>query len=154
MASDSTYSILDILNGADMTNTREKESPFVKIEHKTLRQLRQEFNRHEHCDLYDVLAHTLSFYKLSSRINETQIEERIQTQEEKHMLFAYEHGLSKDEMETLKYVIEGLTYREISERLVTITPSGVSKRIERIVIKLKAKDRADAIRIAIDEGLF
>jgi DNA-binding NarL/FixJ family response regulator len=56
-------------------------------------------------------------------------------------------GLSRRELEVLRLLAEGLGQAEIAERLV-ISPKTVSTHIERILAKLGAHSRAEAVALA------
>jgi DNA-binding NarL/FixJ family response regulator len=58
-----------------------------------------------------------------------------------------DHGLTPRELEVLRLLAEGMRQAEIAERLV-ISPKTVSTHIERILTKLGAHSRAEAIALA------
>ena len=62
------------------------------------------------------------------------------------------HDLTQREIEVLKLVVDGLSNRQIAEKL-TISKSTVKNHVSRILGKLDATNRVEATRIAIDAGL-
>ncbi|MFD0766556.1 response regulator [Mucilaginibacter lutimaris] len=66
---------------------------------------------------------------------------------------AEEHNLSSREMEILNYIVEGLNYQEIGERLF-ISPHTVRKHIANIYDKLHVCNKASAIRVATSKKWF
>ncbi|MDL2294864.1 LuxR C-terminal-related transcriptional regulator, partial [Ruminococcaceae bacterium OttesenSCG-928-D13] len=61
-------------------------------------------------------------------------------------------ALTKREDETLRYLAQGLTQKEVG-RLMGISENAVKKHISKIYFKLGAVNRADAIHIATVNGL-
>lgn len=63
------------------------------------------------------------------------------------------HRLTPRELEVLKLTAEGLTSAQIAGQLV-ISPKTVSSHIERLLAKLEAKNRAEAVAIAVRDGII
>ena len=64
---------------------------------------------------------------------------------------AYPDGLTAREVEVLRLLAEGLTNKEIAERLVLSVPT-VSRHIATIYNKIDARNRADATAYALRHG--
>jgi DNA-binding NarL/FixJ family response regulator len=62
-----------------------------------------------------------------------------------------ETGISEREMEILTWMINGLDYKAIAERLI-ISPNTVRKHIGNIYQKLHVNSKAQAIRLAMKKG--
>jgi DNA-binding NarL/FixJ family response regulator len=62
-------------------------------------------------------------------------------------------GLSRRELEVLRLVADGLTTREIAERLF-ISAKTADRHIQNIYTKIGTSTRATATRWALDNGLF
>lgn len=60
--------------------------------------------------------------------------------------------LSDRELELLRLLVDGLTYKKIAERL-SITPATVNSHVTRIYEKLHVKNAASAVSLALREGL-
>ncbi len=63
------------------------------------------------------------------------------------------HGLTEREREVLVCIARGLSNRELAQRLV-IADNTVKTHVKRILTKLGARDRAQAIVIAYESGLM
>jgi DNA-binding NarL/FixJ family response regulator len=63
------------------------------------------------------------------------------------------HGLTEREREVLVCISRGLSNRELAQRLV-IADNTVKTHVKRILTKLGARDRAQAIVIAYESGLM
>ncbi|MDQ3576889.1 MAG: response regulator transcription factor [Actinomycetota bacterium] len=63
------------------------------------------------------------------------------------------HGLTEREHEVLVCIARGLSNRELAQRLV-IADNTVKTHVKRILTKLGARDRAQAIVIAYESGLM
>jgi DNA-binding NarL/FixJ family response regulator len=61
--------------------------------------------------------------------------------------------LTPREREVLTLLVEGLTHKEIAERLV-ITPRTVAKHIEHILVKLGVHSRAQAVAVALRDQVL
>jgi DNA-binding NarL/FixJ family response regulator len=61
--------------------------------------------------------------------------------------------LSEREMEVLKYMVDGLDYRQIAE-LLFVSPHTVRKHITNIYNKLHVKSKVDAVKVAIRKRWF
>jgi DNA-binding NarL/FixJ family response regulator len=61
-------------------------------------------------------------------------------------------GLSRRELEILRLIADGLTTREIAERLF-ISPKTADRHIQNIYTKIGTSTRATATRWAIDNGV-
>ena len=64
----------------------------------------------------------------------------------------YPDGLSPREVEVLRLITQGLSNREIGERLV-ITESTVRRHVSNIYDKIGVSNRTEAARYALREGL-
>lgn len=64
-----------------------------------------------------------------------------------------EHSLSQDEVHVLARIANGATSEDISKE-VHMSDRTVKRKIEEIAIKLGARNRAQAVAIAIREGLI
>ncbi len=64
-----------------------------------------------------------------------------------------EEILSNRETETLKFLVEGLTYTEIAEKMV-VSPQTVRSHIQNIYKKLHVNSKAAAIKMAIKKQWF
>jgi DNA-binding CsgD family transcriptional regulator len=62
-------------------------------------------------------------------------------------------GLTRRELEVLALLVEGLSNRQIAERLV-ISPSTVTRHVANIFTKLDVHTRAQAVRTAFEAGLL
>ncbi len=62
-------------------------------------------------------------------------------------------GISKRELEVLSLISDGLSNRQISERLF-VSESTVKKHVSNIFSKLDARRRTEAIRIAYENNLI
>jgi DNA-binding NarL/FixJ family response regulator len=63
------------------------------------------------------------------------------------------HELTQRELDVLSLLVQGLSQSAIAERLF-ISPKTVGKHIEHILAKLGAHSRAQAVAIAVREGLI
>lgn len=62
-------------------------------------------------------------------------------------------GLSKRELETLKFLVDGLNYKEIAERM-SVSPTTVRTHIQNVYSKLHVNSKAAAIKLAIKNRWF
>ena len=62
------------------------------------------------------------------------------------------HGLTERELDVLRYLMEGLTNKEIAEKL-TVTHHTVKAHVASIIRKLGGTNRTLAVFIAAKEGL-
>ena len=63
------------------------------------------------------------------------------------------HDLSKQEMKVLELVVEGLSNRQIAERLV-LSQATIKAHVRNILAKLRTKSRTKAIAVTIRSGLL
>jgi len=68
-----------------------------------------------------------------------------------HQESAEAAAISEREMEILKWLVNGLDYKAIAERLI-ISPNTVRKHIGNIYQKLHVNSKAQAIRLAMKKG--
>jgi DNA-binding NarL/FixJ family response regulator len=61
-------------------------------------------------------------------------------------------GLTPRETEILELLVEGLNQAQIAQRLV-ISPNTVATHIQRVLVKLGVHNRAQAVALAVREGL-
>lgn len=62
-------------------------------------------------------------------------------------------GLSKRELETLKFLVDGLNYKEIAERM-SVSPTTVRTHIQNVYSKLHVNSKAAAIKLALKNRWF
>lgn len=63
------------------------------------------------------------------------------------------HDLTRRELDVLRLLGEGLTSAQIARELV-VSPKTVSAHAERVLAKLAAKNRAEAVAIGLREGII
>jgi DNA-binding NarL/FixJ family response regulator len=83
--------------------------------------------------------------------------QREPSDNEKHLKeveFAYKYQLSQDHVITLKLMAQGLTYDQIAQKLKTISPDGVKKRVRRIFEQLNVHTKLEACARAREEGII
>lgn len=61
--------------------------------------------------------------------------------------------LSDREMEVLTFVAEGFTSKEVAEKL-NVSKSTVDFHLENVYKKLKVRNRLQAVRVAVREGIL
>lgn len=64
-----------------------------------------------------------------------------------------EHGLSQDEIHVLARIANGATTEEIANE-IHLSERTVKRKIEEIAVKLGARNRAQAVAVAVREGLI
>lgn len=61
--------------------------------------------------------------------------------------------LSRRELEVLRLLVDGLSTQDIAERL-TVSPHTVRNHVQRVLVKLRAGSRLEAVALAVRQGLI
>lgn len=98
------------------------------------------------------LLETIRSVAAGRTVLDAQVAERIVEGQEAHERAGAAEGLSPRELEVLQCMAEGLSNREIAERL-WISEATVKTHVSHVLAKLGQRDRTKAVLVAIKRGL-